>query len=78
MVPMEFEKAVSRDATSPSILLEKKRIERLFPTGLLFLAKRLLDPTFHGEINLSGATVIQEGTGISAAIGNRQYQASRA
>ncbi len=75
--PSELLKGIARDATDPLDLLKLERVEVLFPTGLLFLAKRLLASDFQGEFRFGCAVLAQEAGLISATIGSRRYQARR-
>jgi len=49
VAPVAFQKAIDRDASHPLALLEPERIGQLLPTGALFLAKRLFDPSWIGS-----------------------------
>ena len=75
--PSELLKAIARDATDPLDLLKPERVDVLFPTGLLFLAKRLLVPDFQGEFRLGRVVLAQKAGLISATIGASHYQAHR-
>jgi hypothetical protein len=75
--PSEFLKAIARDATDPLDLLKQDRVEVLFSTGILFLAKRLLTPDFQGELCFGRTALSQEAGLISATVGGRRYQARR-
>jgi len=61
VAPVAFQKAIDRDASHPLALLEPERIGQLLPTGALFLAKRLFDPSWIGSFPLVGAEFQFEG-----------------
>ncbi len=75
--PSELLKAIARDATDPLDLLKRERVEVLFPTGLLFLAKHLLRPDFQGALRFGRTMLSQEAGFISATIGDHNFQARR-
>ena len=52
-IPTYFVDAVERDATSPSLLLDRARLlGDLFPVGTLFLARKLIPEAWEGRLSL--------------------------
>lgn len=77
-IPTKFERAVYRDATDPEELLKRDRLEStLHPTGLLFLANRLLDKTFIGSIRLGDAILTRDSAIFCLRIGNQRFQSRK-
>jgi len=76
--PATFHRAIDRDATAPEILLDSKRIEEtLRPTGLLFLVKKLFEPSQVGHFSLPGWELCSKRIAFSVHYETRRYEAER-
>jgi hypothetical protein len=75
--PESFQRAIDRDAVLPSFLFSEDRVETLFPTGALFLAKKLISKTQTRPFVIGPWELHVGEKRVSLSDGSRRYEAAR-
>lgn len=77
-LPEAFLKGAAREATPPSILLEKKRLRnQIFPAGLLYITKTLLSSNSEVEVSMKGLKLVVTTKQVVAATDFGNFSSAR-